>query len=323
VAALARDVDIFYNTAVDTVEYGGFPGDGETSDVTGKQSHESQSETKSFTNATKSVNDDGVSVLTTDGRVFVADAVVVTVPLGVLKRGDLRFVPELPVRKKTAIENLGFGALNKVLLLFPTTFWDTRHDTFGWVNSCDNGSEHRGRFFMFYSYHGAELSGGSTLIALIAGDAALSMETIETDSEIVAGVMTVLRQIFARQGKGVPSPVDSTVTRWGTDPYARGSYSNISPRGTGEDCTYWPFPNPGTYVCRLSARNYVIHITKGLTLFFYTHRRRPRRARREQGVLRGRSHVAVAPGHDARRVSVREPRGGPDTRHFEKQGQEA
>eukprot|EP00230_Micromonas_polaris_P001641 CAMPEP_0119211372 /NCGR_PEP_ID=MMETSP1327-20130426/2906_1 /TAXON_ID=38833 /ORGANISM="Micromonas pusilla, Strain RCC2306" /LENGTH=908 /DNA_ID=CAMNT_0007208499 /DNA_START=113 /DNA_END=2836 /DNA_ORIENTATION=- len=235
VAALARDVDIFYNTAVDTVEYGGFPGDGETSDVTGKQSHESQSETKSFTNATKSVNDDGVSVLTTDGRVFVADAVVVTVPLGVLKRGDLRFVPELPVRKKTAIENLGFGALNKVLLLFPTTFWDTRHDTFGWVNSCDNGSEHRGRFFMFYSYHGAELSGGSTLIALIAGDAALSMETSETDSEIVAGVMTVLRQIFARQGKGVPSPVDSTVTRWGTDPYARGSYSNISPRGTGED----------------------------------------------------------------------------------------
>ena len=90
---------------------------------------------------------------------------------------------------------------------------------------------------MFYSYDGAELSGGATLVALVAGDAALSLETSETDEECVAGVMRVLRDIFAKNENAttVPDPVDVAVTRWGADPYARGSYSNISPRGTGDD----------------------------------------------------------------------------------------
>jgi hypothetical protein len=48
-----------------------------------------------------------------------ADAVVVTLPLGVLKAGMVRFDPPLPPRKQSAIDRLGFGALNKVLLLFP------------------------------------------------------------------------------------------------------------------------------------------------------------------------------------------------------------
>ena len=210
VAALARDVDVFYNTPVDRI----------VDETDGDGSYSNQA---------------GVKVIAKDGRTFVADAVVVTVPLGVLKRGDLKFTPELPLRKKQAIENLGFGALNKVLLLFPKTFWDTEHDTFGYVNSCDAGIENRGRFFMFYSYDGEELSGGSTLIALIAGDAALSVESSEIDSETVQGVMTVLREIFEKRQITVPDPVDSHVTRWGMDPYARGSYSNISPRGTGDD----------------------------------------------------------------------------------------
>ena len=87
---------------------------------------------------------------------------------------------------------------------------------------------------MFYSYAGTELSGGATLVALVAGDAALSMETSETDEECAAGAMRALRDIFAAS-REVPDPVDVAVTRWGADPYARGSYSNISPRGTGDD----------------------------------------------------------------------------------------
>jgi hypothetical protein len=59
-----------------------------------------------------------------DAGVFAADAVLVTVPLGVLKRpGALRFDPPLPPRKQAAIDRLGFGCLNKVSLLFPHCFW--------------------------------------------------------------------------------------------------------------------------------------------------------------------------------------------------------
>lgn len=55
---------------------------------------------------------------------FEADACIVTVPLGVLKRpNNLRFLPPLPPRKQEAIQRLGFGCLNKVMLLFPHCFW--------------------------------------------------------------------------------------------------------------------------------------------------------------------------------------------------------
>ena len=42
---------------------------------------------------------------------------IVTVPLGVLKAGAVRFVPPLPDWKRAAVDKLGFGDLNKVLLL--------------------------------------------------------------------------------------------------------------------------------------------------------------------------------------------------------------
>lgn len=40
---------------------------------------------------------------------------VVTVPLGCLKAGDVRFQPPLPPDKLKAIKDLGYGLLNKVL----------------------------------------------------------------------------------------------------------------------------------------------------------------------------------------------------------------
>lgn len=60
--------------------------------------------------------DEGKSmkVVAQGGAEFACDAVVVTVPLGVLKAGSIRFVPELPGWKQDAIRKLGFGDLNKV-----------------------------------------------------------------------------------------------------------------------------------------------------------------------------------------------------------------
>lgn len=41
---------------------------------------------------------------------FEAKKVVVSVPLGSLKKGFIRFQPELPVTKRRAIRRMGFGA---------------------------------------------------------------------------------------------------------------------------------------------------------------------------------------------------------------------
>ncbi len=66
-----------------------------------------------------------------DGHTVEADFVVNTIPLGVLKHGSVEFQPPLPPWKTEAIGRLGFGVLNKVVLLYREAFWDTSRDIFG------------------------------------------------------------------------------------------------------------------------------------------------------------------------------------------------
>ena len=189
-----------------------------------------------------------------NGETFVADAVVVTLPLGVLKRGSVAFDPPLPRRKLDAIANLGFGAMNKVVLLFERNFWDPdgTHDNFGYVNRSESAEaddpnassgiarKRRGRCYTFYSYAAANGAGddgsGAVLVALYAGDAAIEMER-EREDAVVAGVVAALRDIFetGENPVKVPDPIDAACAMWGRDEFARGSYSNISRRGTGAD----------------------------------------------------------------------------------------
>jgi Flavin containing amine oxidoreductase len=59
-------------------------------------------------------DENGVLVATENGDAFRAKYALVTIPLGVLKKGSVEFAPPLPKRKQEAIEHLGFGTLNKV-----------------------------------------------------------------------------------------------------------------------------------------------------------------------------------------------------------------
>ena len=69
-------------------------------------------------------NQEGVRVHTRGGgEGLQADAVLITVPLGVLKAGAVKFAPPLPPWKKEATSRLGFGPMEKVVLLFSRRFW--------------------------------------------------------------------------------------------------------------------------------------------------------------------------------------------------------
>jgi len=77
------------------------------------------------------------------------------------------------------------------------------------------------------------------LIAMMAGDAAQWVED-SSDEVVLEAVMDSLRSMF---GVGaVPPPLARVITRWRSDPYARGSYSNIPPGGHGAhyDCMAAP-----------------------------------------------------------------------------------
>ena len=60
---------------------------------------------------------------------FRADALIVSVPLGVLKSSAITFHPPLPEWKTQAIHNLGFGLLNKVSPLV----WERYYYTNVWT----------------------------------------------------------------------------------------------------------------------------------------------------------------------------------------------
>jgi len=66
-----------------------------------------------------------VTVTTADQATHEFDEVILTCPLGWLKRNISAFSPSLPSRITKAIEHISYGRLEKVYLAFPTAFWHT------------------------------------------------------------------------------------------------------------------------------------------------------------------------------------------------------
>ncbi len=77
----------------------------------------------------------GVDVDLDDGQVVSADRVLVTVPLGVLQAGDITFDPPLPAGNRGAIDRLGMGVLEKVVVRFDEPFWDRSAEFLGLVGT--------------------------------------------------------------------------------------------------------------------------------------------------------------------------------------------
>lgn len=62
-------------------------------------------------------------VETTDGNLYSAQKVLVTVPIGVLQHEHITFTPEIPVYLQAA-KDIGYGSVIKFLLEFKAPFWE-------------------------------------------------------------------------------------------------------------------------------------------------------------------------------------------------------
>ncbi|KAL1954908.1 hypothetical protein VTO42DRAFT_446 [Malbranchea cinnamomea] len=173
-----------------------------------------------------------------DGQVIQADKVVLTCPLGVLKKRAVEFVPPLPDWKTGAIDRLGFGIMNKVILVFEKPFWDTTRDMFGLLreprvpNSMSQADYVAGRGKSYLFWNCMKTSGLPTLVALMAGEAAYEAERL-TDAEILGDVTSQLRNIF--KDVAVPDPLETIITRWGQDRFTYGSYSSVAAEAKPDD----------------------------------------------------------------------------------------
>lgn len=158
-------------------------------------------------------NSSGVTV-GTDKDTFHAGHVVVTLPLGVLQSGAVTFGPGLPASKRTAIAKLGMGVLNKCYLRFPKVFWP---DT-DWM-TCIPELDRYGQWEQWINI--TRPTGQPVLLGFNAADFGRTIEGW-SDTQIVNSAMETLKTIF---GSDIPAPVGYQITRWASDPYARGSYS--------------------------------------------------------------------------------------------------
>ena len=171
-----------------------------------------------------------------------ADAVICTLPLGVLKTAVnlqpgvqlsniVSFNPPLPEWKVKSINASGYGLLNKVILCWDKAFWDQDVNLFGHIGTT---TASRGELFLFWNLYKAPV-----LMALVAGEAAAIMERV-TDDVIVGRCLTVLRSIFGNTC--VTQPKESVVTRWRADPWSKGSYSFIANGSSGDDLETMSLP---------------------------------------------------------------------------------
>ena len=81
-------------------------------------------------------------------------------------------------------------------------------------------------------------NGAPALIGFTSGNAARLVETM-SDDEVVANVMQQIRThaggATAPASGRIPDPVQVRISRWGSDPLARGSYSFLGLGGSGGD----------------------------------------------------------------------------------------
>jgi monoamine oxidase len=153
----------------------------------------------------------------TDSAVFLGRKAVISLPLGVLQAGLVRFVPRL--QKEDALRSLASGPVVKAALRFPTAFWEKRH-----------------RGIAFFHLPGAPFPTVWTLLparapVLIAWAGGPKAQRLSGGGHatLLAAVRDSLKSLFGR----IDEPDQAYVHDWASDPYARGAYSYVLVNGQG------------------------------------------------------------------------------------------
>lgn len=160
--------------------------------------------------------------ITTNQGIFEADKVIVTLPLGVLKKESVTFNPPLPNEKQSAINHLTMGFLNRIILRFPKTFWPKDYSGIYVL-------ENKSPAIEFYLNLDAFLH-EPILTAFTAGTDSQTLENL-SDDDLIALALENLRKAFGH----IPTPQKLFISRWGKDPFSVGSYSVVPIHASGDD----------------------------------------------------------------------------------------
>lgn len=180
--------------------------------------------------AVSAIDWDGAGVrVTTPSGSMRARACIVTVPVGVLKAGAIRFTPELPARTRDALNGIGMGALTKIAFKVApgARFGLTPGTTF-----LEAGSPRALMNFELFP------DDQDIIIGYCGGDHARQLSKAGLDEARAYGVDLLAKMV----GGGVRQAVTAcSFPAWWTDPFSLGSYSVCLPgRETARDALAEP-----------------------------------------------------------------------------------
>ncbi len=163
-------------------------------------------------------------------EVFTAtfDKVIITVPVSILKSGDITFNPPLPSGKVSAMSNIGMDSAIRVMLDFRKKIWDS---DFKSIYGGAKGTEY------FNPGSGGRSDVARTLSVTLSGKRAEDLSSLGVD--IIPELLSELDAMF--DGQATPNVRRDTtaaadyiavVQDWGKEPFIRGSMSYLKTGGT-------------------------------------------------------------------------------------------
>jgi len=162
-----------------------------------------------------------VTVTTADGKQHLADRVISTLPLGVLKRDVVKFSPAISDHKCVSMARVGYGSMNKIYVQFEEAFWEPEGEVQPhvviWMNDAGTGRLTIG------VNHNVLVPHSNILCILATGEAGPAVEQM-TDERILDEIMTNLRRCY---GPNTPQPCNHMITRWAKDKWSYGSYASL------------------------------------------------------------------------------------------------
>lgn len=158
-----------------------------------------------YNTQTKSPN--RINVECSDGTQYVADHLICTVSLGVLKKWHLSlFEPCLPLAKINSIDGIGFDAVDKIFVEFSETFWtdDWLGVSILWqpeqlkeIRADPVNGDWLEHIMGFYPISHQP----NTVLAWISGAPARQMEQV-SDADFQAGIRQLLKMVLENYGDG-------------------------------------------------------------------------------------------------------------------------
>lgn len=169
---------------------------------------------------------DGTVQITCDNsEIYIADHVVVTLSLGVLKKNAMLFEPLLPQSKRKAINFIGFAHVCKIFAEFEEPFWNPDWKGFNAIWCTDDLNhpqlEWVADIYAFYPYPYQP----RVLLGWASGPYTELIETI--DGKLLSqGVMFMLRRFLPHMN--ITQPRLMITSKWNIDPAHMGAYSYSS-----------------------------------------------------------------------------------------------